>query len=336
MKLERHDIGETFIMRRLSLFKDSKFAVRWNESAMAYEQKSKTLAIGFGSYKYEKQAHIERNALQLWAVSKIDKPRIIEEYDMKKYTFKDLRFSPNGKYLTGAIGEYHLNIWRFDGFLELTRSYHLESVPTELSWRSDSKYLAASTWDGYVAILNIDTMKLRYLEIVEDALWGISWRPDGKIIAVGSNEGYLMFVNPYNGKVVFKEMWHGDAMHHLRWSPDGKFLVYDQDPWLVFVRQDGDLLGSIFVGGADDIEVSPDGRYIAVIHFDKEFSKRVVAILKIRFKQFFGEVLYEDAPIVKKWPVEGAFDVEWIGGDKLAVLSVEGSLSVIDAGTYLR
>ncbi len=211
--MKSHDMDEAFIIRRLSLFKDSKFAVRWNESAMAYEQKSKTLAIGFSSYKYEKQAHIERNALQLWAVSKIDKPRIIEEYDMKKYTFKDLRFSPNSSYLASAIREHSLNVWRLeDELLELMCSYRLESVPTELSWRSDSRCLAVSTRDGYVTVLDVTKMELRYLEIVEDALWGISWRPDGKVIAVGSNEGYLMFVDPYNGKVVFKEMWHdGDS-----------------------------------------------------------------------------------------------------------------------------
>ena len=251
---------------------------------------------------------------------------------MNKFTFKDLRFSPNSSYLASAIREYHLNIWRFDGLLELTYSNRLASVPTELSWRSDSKYLAVSTWDGYVVILNIDTMELRYLEVVEDALWGISWRPDGKVVAVGSNEGYLMFVNPYNGRIVFKEMWHDDEIHHLRWSPDGKFLVYNQDPWLVFVRVDGDLLGSIFVGGTDDIEVSPDGKYIAATYFDDNLRETVVAVLEAKYDQFFGEILYEDAPIVKKWPVEGAFDVEWLSNDRLAVLDTDGQLSIIDAG----
>ena len=331
-----HDINNKFIIRRLSLFKDSKFIIAWNESAMAYEPVSKILAVGFGSYKYEPRKHIERNALQLWDVSKVDKPRIIEEYAMEKFTFKDLRFSPNGKYLAGAIGEYHLNIWRFDGFLELTRSYHLESVPTELSWRSDSKYLVASTWDGYVVIFDATTMVLKYLEIVEDALWGISWRPDGKVVAVGSHEGYLMFVNPYNGKVVFKEMWHDSEIHHLRWSPDGKFLVYGQDPWLVFVRPDGDLLGSIILGGTDDIEVSPNGKHVAAVYFDDDLSETVVAVLEARYEQFFGEVLYEDAPIVKKWPVKGAFDVEWLSDDKLVVLDNDGRLSIIEMKLPLK
>jgi len=333
---ELEDGGIDEEIRYIPIFTGEEYYL--DKSAFSYEPRSKVLALGFGAYRYEHHKYITKNAIQVRDFSESGKERLIEEHDMGELFFLDLKFSPDGKYLAAVMSRRYLKIWHLEGqALKELASLELEVGAHDISWRRDSKFLAASLITGYIALVDLSSFEVTYQEVIEDnvddLVRSVAWRPDGKVIAMGTRYGYVILVEPFRKGVLFEEIRTDDeTLNKFNWLPDGRRLIYQRGPWLEFADENGERVGCIYIGRIKEIAISPDGERVAIVHYDRRFHDNVVVVLDIREARsgILGERTIKSWPVLGRWVIERAFAVEWLDMKRLVALCFDGKIAVIE------
>ena len=102
----------------------------------------------------------------------------------------------------------------------------------------------------------------------ENNVVGIAISPDGKIVASGSADTTIIFWDFASGKILNKLKGHSSQITALAFTPDGKQLVSGSTDKTIKVWDvnTGNELRTISEGlsqGIYDVEISPDGKWIA-------------------------------------------------------------------------
>lgn len=182
-------------------------------------------------------------------------------------------------YRSNKSGRHQLYVYDFDRGEEtrLTNTTSEEHVPT---WSPDGKKLLSTslrTGDHEIFVMNADGSNPLNLTNHPGFDSDPAWSPDGRKIAFGAfrNEGWRLYVMDADGSNVRDVLGQNlDGWTGPSWSPDGTQIVYvgpNKGSLQIFVvSADGTGAEPITesAGGNAWPAFSPDGRYIAYLHYD--------------------------------------------------------------------
>jgi len=157
-----------------------------------------------------------------------------------------LRWSPDGRWLATAIGEWLL-VWDFTNeIVRLAICGYREPHPpfppdqgtlTGFDWSSDGSRLATQTWNGYIQLWDassgeeLQRARVGSLMRTQD----LAWSPDGVNLAISywTNSGqsvsdvnyYVRLLSAINLEVWRTFEVQEPGVRTLHWSPDGKLLA---------------------------------------------------------------------------------------------------------------
>jgi tol-pal system beta propeller repeat protein TolB len=182
-------------------------------------------------------------------------------------------------YRSHKSGQFQLYLYDFDRGEEinLTKTASAEFEPT---WSPDGKKMVfTSKRTGNHDLFLMDADGSNPVNLTNNPGFDSdpTWSPDGKKIAFGSSRGgfWRLYVMDTDGSNVRDVLGHTlDGWTGPNWSPDGTQIVYvgpnngSLQIFVVSAEGKGEQAVTDTPGGNAWPAFSPDGRYIAYIHYD--------------------------------------------------------------------
>ncbi|MEM9953087.1 MAG: hypothetical protein AAF846_15890 [Chloroflexota bacterium] len=151
-----------------------------------------------------------------------------------------------------------------------------------LKGNSSGSLLAGAGTQGLVHILDTNTGEIIFdLSLFETtSIWALAWSPDGKYLAFGSFESDIFIyctdetatADCAFGTLVANWNAQTEDLLDLDWNPDStQIVVASQDALRslsIWDINDQELLGYVTGLGVNDVDWSPDGRWIAYANVD--------------------------------------------------------------------
>lgn len=180
-------------------------------------------------------------------------------------------FSADGKYVISRGSDYTVRVWDVSSGKEIARMTH-ESAVSSLALSPDGKYIISGSWDYTARVWEVTTGKEIAHMLHDGRVYCVAFSPDGKYVASGSgmNDRSGSYGSSLAARVWevatgrdISRMTHGDEVHSVAFSPDGKYAVSADmlaKVWEVTTgkeisrMQHGDYVDSIFF--------TPNGKYI--------------------------------------------------------------------------
>lgn len=137
----------------------------------------------------------------------------------------DLEFSPDGSKLAVATT---LGIWIYDttNGNELTLLTGHTHYVISLSFNSDGRILASSSYDDTIRLWDMDTGKfMRKLSGHSSNVYTVAFSPDDRIIVSGSRDEMIKFWDVETGNLEKTIVGHIDGVYGVSHSPNGDMLA---------------------------------------------------------------------------------------------------------------
>ncbi len=214
-----------------------------------------------------------------------------------------IAFSPDGKYIAAGGTYSKVCIWDVETG-KLVRTLNHNAVVQVVTYSPDGKYLATGTWDTYkvqnnetVNIWDTETGNLLHKlspthRAYNAPVRSMDFSPDSKLLAVsyGGNIRGIGIFKVSNGKL-YKTLEDDRGAISLKFSLDGENLVYANYKGQICMHKNlsikcNDKITTDLNEWIYSIDISPDGKFIAVAGADKIVkiwdakSKAPVQILK--------------------------------------------------------
>jgi dipeptidyl aminopeptidase/acylaminoacyl peptidase len=162
--------------------------------------------------------------------------------------------------------------------------------------------------------------RLTFLDVFDNSP---IWSPDGRRIAFTRNEGpgqsQVIIMSASGGNETVLNAAHGPLDD---WSPDGRFITFNSDPWLTAVPTDGS--GKVFTfartaaANFDESHFSPDGKWIA-------YNSNASGTWEVYLSHF--------PSTDERWQISpnGGAEVRWRSdGKELYYLGLDGQMMAVD------
>jgi WD40 repeat protein len=169
--------------------------------------------------------------------------------------------SPDRRYLALVTGTGQAEVWDCKTLIRLWGSLPtVESFRGELAWSTDGKLLACSRQAGVVTVFDAMTGRVLHEEKLGPTIWSLRFQPDGTLFVSTGRE--LKLWDPATSTV----RWSRPEAHKIAISPDGKFVVTDEETSVCILdTATGQLVRRLTPEGQIvDLAMSPDGRTLAV------------------------------------------------------------------------
>ncbi len=182
-------------------------------------------------------------------------------------------FSPDGKLIISAGGDFLVKIFQPNGKLILSLPGHTESI-TEVVFSPDSQLIASTSFDKTVRIWRRDGTLFSILKGHGDLVWSASFSPKSQLIATASSDRTIKIWNA-GGVLLHTLKGHTRPVTSVRFSPDGNLLAStSQDRTVKLWKRSGKTqfrLEKTLLGHGDEVwgcNFSPDGEMIASASHD--------------------------------------------------------------------
>jgi WD40 repeat protein len=183
----------------------------------------------------------------------------------------------DGATLYSAGHDQRVFAWDLAGDRRLGRPFHAGMGSTARSVRyamsADGRLIAFGQENGAVSVVDARTLaRRRELPIAEWVL-GMAFVPGSHLIVVGDPEGFLSLADADSGRVLWRIHAHDGPIWTPGISADGRLLVTGGPDRTVrfWSLPDGRRLGPPlrFEGFPSDVQLSPNGRLVAVALFSR-------------------------------------------------------------------
>ncbi|MEG5058821.1 AAA-like domain-containing protein [Microcoleus sp. A2-C5] len=182
-------------------------------------------------------------------------------------------FSPDGKLIISAGGDFLVKIFQPNGKLILSLPGHTESI-TEVVFSPDSQLIASTSFDKTVRIWRRDGTLFSILKGHGDLVWSASFSPKSQLIATASSDRTIKIWS-VGGVLLHTLKGHTRPVTSVRFSPDGNLLAStSQDRTVKLWKRTGKTqfqLEKTLLGHKDEVwgcNFSPDGEMIASASHD--------------------------------------------------------------------
>lgn len=235
------------------------------------------------------------------------------ELEESRYIFYEkMRFSPNGKYISGYTtrsDNYCLELWSVETGKKIKRLSNNSSLKT-FSYSSNSEYIIASFYSDCIILYNTRTGEEKFkIQFPDSFIYIISCSPNNDFFAFQEDYDKISIYDLTTGHYVKGfEYFFAPGLIHLDVSPNGKNFASGSDyshNVKIWNIETGTLVNEL-EGHTDtilSITYSPDGRYIA--SGSRDGTVRLwCALTGKELKKFFG---HKYGTVVSAFSTNGKF-----------------------------
>jgi WD40 repeat protein/DNA-binding SARP family transcriptional activator len=235
--------------------------------------------------------------------------------------------TPDGRVLYTASQDGTVFIWDLLGSGRLARPFRTATGNVDrayLALSSDGRLLAMGQADGAMSITDAQTLAPpeRFPVAPDGQVLG-NFLPDSHTMAVGGPAGFLALVDADRGKALRRLRGHRGQVWTPSISADGRLLATGSDDKTVrfWSLPDGRARGAPlrFRADVNDVQLSPDGRWLAVGLFDLNLQKGKLEIWDTRSRRRVTSLSDEDSGSSARFSPDGRL---------LAVGSLRGTARV--------
>jgi WD40 repeat protein len=193
-----------------------------------------------------------------------------------------ISFSPDGQRLASASFDKTVRVWDLAGRKQLLKLDGHSDFVYAVSFSADGKWLASCSKDKSVKIVDAATGKSRFtFSGMEQDVLAVAVHPDGKSVVSSGLEPAISWWAVRDGAAesrqeaasprIRNQSGHGQAVHELAFSKDGKLLASAGGDGTVRVwsGENGSPIKTLpVVAVTYAVAISPDGKQVAAGSFD--------------------------------------------------------------------
>ena len=223
--------------------------------------------------------------------------------------YEKMRFSPNGKYISGYTKSDNLELWSVETGEKIKRLSNNSSLKT-FTYSSNSEYIIASFYSDCIILYNTRTGEEKFkIQFPDSFIYIISCSPNNDFFAFQEDYDKISIYDLTTGHYVKGfEYFFAPGLIHLDVSPNGKNFASGSDyshNVKIWNIETGTLVNEL-EGHTDtilSITYSPDGRYIA--SGSRDGTVRLwCALTGKEIKKFFG---HKYGTVVSAFSINGKF-----------------------------
>ncbi|AFY57241.1 WD40 repeat-containing protein [Rivularia sp. PCC 7116] len=146
---------------------------------------------------------------------------------IKKHTdwVESVAFSPNGKQFVTGSRDGTARLWDKNGKLIKILEGHKDWIES-VAFNRDGNYIATASRDGNIRLWNKNGKFIKALEVYQYGIKDIAFSPTNReLIAVAYYDGTVRFWDKDSNFLLQELVGHGDQVHSIAFSPDGKQIV---------------------------------------------------------------------------------------------------------------
>jgi len=133
-------------------------------------------------------------------------------------------FSPDGKYVASASGDYTARVWESSTGREIARLIH-DSYVYRAVFSPDAKYVASGGYDNTIRVWETLTGKEIVRLTHDHYVSSIAFSPDGKyVISAGGDSNAVRVWDARTGQEIARTM-HEGGVHSIVFSPNGRLVA---------------------------------------------------------------------------------------------------------------
>jgi WD40 repeat protein len=173
-------------------------------------------------------------SVALWGTSALDQPTPKPQLELPAHAGRWLAtLSPDGRWIA-AIDNNNLAIWSRSNPTAKPRTLnrHLGDI-TSVEFSPDSQWLVTASKDRTARIWRVDAngedAKPLVLSGHTAALTWADFSRDGKLVVTGSADNTIRVWDAKTGYALATLNWHGEAVNHVQFGPDGRILSASDD-----------------------------------------------------------------------------------------------------------
>ena len=193
-------------------------AHEYGASALAFSPDGSVLASGGGD-----------QAIHIWdaATGALTRSLAVHGSTVSSISFGAVAFSGDGDLMATATGDGSVKIWNAATGDYIRSITGLPTMPHEVAFSPDSKYLAVVCADSLMSrplsIVSVETGEI--VNSLGENQDSVAWSPDGRLIASGGDFDKIMIWDAATGELRHLLEGHSYAVFTVAWSEDGKRLA---------------------------------------------------------------------------------------------------------------